>query len=105
MAVCRTYYGIKPCHLAGFSFLLVVNVNRKQKKAKRFNATAHTKKQAKAYLTDAEEQKLFEWKIHGIDDDVLDEISTDCQRLRSTIKTALSLVLMFFIAYVVWRNW
>ena len=79
-------------------------MNRKQKKAKRLNATAHTKKQATVYLTAAEEQKLFEWKIHGIDDE-LDEISADCQRFRNTIRTAMYLVPMFFMAYVVWCNW
>lgn len=79
-------------------------MNRKQKKAKRLNARAHTKKQATVYLTAAEEQKLFEWKIHGIDDE-LDEISADCQRFRNTVSTVLYLVPMFFMAYVVWCNW
>ena len=80
-------------------------MNRKQKKAKRLKAKAHTKKQAKVCLTAAEEQKLFEWKIHGIDDDELEEISADCQRFRNTIRTALYLVPMFFLGYLVWRNW
>lgn len=80
-------------------------MNRKQKKAKQLRARAHTKKQATVYLTAAEEQKLFEWKIHGIDDDELDEISADCQRFRNTIKTALYLVPMFSLGYLVWRNW
>lgn len=80
-------------------------MNRKQKKAKRLNARAHTKKQATVYLTAAEEQKLFEWKIHGIDECELEEISAECKRARDIVKTALCLVPMFFIAYLAWRNW
>lgn len=80
-------------------------MNRKQKKAKRLNATAHTKKKTTVYLTAAEEQKLFEWKVHGIDELELEEISEECKRARDIVKTALCLVPMFFIAYLVWRNW
>lgn len=80
-------------------------MNRKQKKAKRLNATAHTKKQATVYLTPDEEQKMYEWKAHSIEDDELDEISKGCKRTRNIVKTALCLVPMFFIAYLVWCNW
>lgn len=80
-------------------------MNRKQKKAKRLNATAHTKKQATVYLTKKEEDDLMEWKAHYIDEYELEEISAECKRARDIVKTALCLVPMFFMAYVIWCNW
>ncbi|ENV60394.1 hypothetical protein [Acinetobacter soli] len=37
-------------------------MNRKQKKAKRLNAKAHTQKQAQIYMTPKEKQEIYEWK-------------------------------------------
>ncbi|WP_125273145.1 hypothetical protein [Acinetobacter johnsonii] len=49
--------------LAGFLFSYwVVNVNRKQKKAKRLKATQHTKSQARAYFTPHEEESIKKWQ-------------------------------------------
>lgn len=51
------------CIIGGvFLFLLVVNVNRKQKKAKRLKATQHTKSQARAYFTPHEEESIKKWQ-------------------------------------------
>lgn len=61
-------------------------MNRKQKKAKRLNATAHTKKQATVYLTPDEEQKMYEWKAHSIEDDELDEISKGCKEQETLLR-------------------
>lgn len=80
-------------------------MNRKQKKAKRLNATAHTKKQAAVYLTPVEEENLYEWKAHHIDEHELEEISEESQRFISIVKTVLYLMLFFPLAYVIWCNW
>ena len=40
----------------------MVNVNRKQKKAKRLKATQHTKSQARAYFTPHEEESIKKWQ-------------------------------------------
>lgn len=79
-------------------------MNRKQKKAKRLNATAHTKKQAAVYRTPVE-QNFSEWKAHYIDEHELEEISEESQRFISIVKTVLYLMLFFPLAYMVWCNW
>ncbi len=40
-----------------------------------------------------------------MDEEELKQIEEDCQRFINIVKTALCLVPMFFIAYLVWRNW
>jgi hypothetical protein len=40
-----------------------------------------------------------------MDEEELKQIEEDCQRFRNTIRTAMYLVPMFFMAYVVWCNW
>lgn len=78
-------------------------MNRKQKKAKRLIAKAHTEKQAKIYLTPKEKQDIADW--NSFDELELLAVEEDCQRFRNTVSTVLYLVPIFFMAYVVWCNW
>lgn len=80
-------------------------MNRKQKKAKRLNATSHTKKQAKVYLTQKEKQDIAGWKSYRDWDDELLAVEQDSQSFINKVKTAFYLISFFVIAYLVWRNW
>ncbi len=42
-------------------FFFGVIMNRKQKKAKRLKAKAHTQQQAQVYMTPKEKQDIYEW--------------------------------------------
>lgn len=80
-------------------------MNRKQKKAKRLNATAHTKKQATVYLTQKETDELFEWENYCIREAELEGISEECNRFKNIVKTVLILIPLFSVGYLVWCNW
>jgi hypothetical protein len=80
-------------------------MNRKQKKAKRLNATAHTKKQATVYLTQKEKQDIADRNSYSDWDDELLAVEQDSQSFINKVKTAFYMISFFVIAYLVWCNW
>lgn len=71
-------------------------MNRKQKKAKRLIAKAHTEKQAKIHLTPKEKQDIADWNSYRDWDDELLAVEQDSQSFINKVKTA-----MWFIFIVV----
>lgn len=74
-------------------------MNRKQKKAKRLNATAHTKKQAQVQLTPKETKDIDRWENHyKIWECELLETENESQSFINKVKTAMWFV--FIVAMV-----
>lgn len=81
-------------------------MNRKQKKAKRLNATAHTKKQAHVQLTPKQTEDIYKWENHyKIWDDELLETENESKSFINKVKTAFYLIGFFVIGYLVLCNW
>lgn len=78
-------------------------MNRKQKKAKRLIAKAHTEKQAKIYLTPKEKQDIADW--NSFDELELLAVEEDSQSFINKVKTVFYLISFLVIAYLVWCNW
>ena len=75
-------------------------MNRKQKKAKRLNATAHTKKQSEVYLTPKEKQDIADWNSY--DEAELLAVEQESKDFINKVRTAiwiLFFVVMFLIAH------
>jgi len=81
-------------------------MNRKQKKTKRLNAKAHTKKQAKIHLTPKEKQDISDWnKSYSDWDDELCEVGNNSQGFINKVKTVLWLVFLFVLGSIVRHLW
>ncbi|MFW2056288.1 hypothetical protein F4U02_13295 [Acinetobacter haemolyticus] len=73
-------------------------MNRKQKKAKWLNATAHTKKQANVHMTPKEVQ---DWNDYKIWDDELIEISNESKAFISKVRIAMWFVFIVVIILII----
>ncbi|ENX00906.1 hypothetical protein F900_01890 [Acinetobacter modestus] len=72
-------------------------MNRKQKKAKRLNATAHKKKQAHVQLTPKQNEDIYKWERENhykIWDDELLETDSESNDFIKIVKIALWIVLI-----------
>ena len=92
---------LQPCRLTGFSFFGVF-MNRKQKKAKRLIARAHTKKQAQIYMTPKEKQDIYEWNTAHNE---LHEESMEGFEEPQFIKGFKVGIWLAFCAAIIWIFW
>ncbi|WP_436463124.1 hypothetical protein [Acinetobacter seifertii] len=77
-------------------------MNRKQKKAKRLNAKAHTQKQAQIYMTPKEKQDIYEWNTAH--NDLHDEFMEGFEETRF-IKGFKVGIWLAFCAAIIWIFW
>lgn len=76
-------------------------MNRKQKKLKRLNATAHTKSQSTARMTPKEVQDVQEWNNYKIWDDELLEISNESKAFVKKAKVVIWFVSIALIILII----
>lgn len=77
-------------------------MNRKQKKAKRLKAKAHTQQQALVYITPKEKQDIYEWNIanNKIYEDLMDGFEEP--KFINGFKVGIWLA---FCAAIIWIFW
>ena len=77
-------------------------MNRKQKKAKRLNATAHTKKQAQVQLTPKQTEDIYKWENHyKIWECELLETENESKSFINKIKIAIWVVFIVVIGLII----
>ena len=77
-------------------------MNRKQKKAKRLNAKAHTQKQALVYMTPKEKKDIYEWN-NAHDELTLEPI--EGLKEPKLIKGVKVGIFLTFCVAIIWISW
>lgn len=80
-------------------------MNRKQKKAKRLNATAHTKQQARVYITPKESHDIQEWNNYWILEDELIQTGRESQRFIKGVRVGIWIAFIISIILIMWNFW